>query len=172
MAGPHTLAETERTAEARLAGLQVDYEALAVVSNLFRAANSVRNYLESEVLARVDLTWTAFVVLWISWIWGSAETRMIAEESGVSKATLSGVLNTLEKRKLVTRRRSDEDGRLVLVVLTPAGRRMIKQVFPKINEAEQAATAQLDSGQRVLAAEFLRRLVLATSPAGHGARSD
>ena len=39
---------------------------------------------------RHDLTWTAFVVLWVTWIWGSAETRVIADETGVSKATLSG----------------------------------------------------------------------------------
>lgn len=165
MSGPHTLAETERTAEARIAGLHVDNEAMSVISNLFRAANSVRNFMESEVLAKVDLTWTAFVVLWISWIWGSAETRMIAEESGVSKATLSGVLNTLEKRNLVTRKRSAEDGRLVLVTLTPAGKRMITQVFPQINEAETAAVALLGVRERTQAAECLRKLVLATSPA-------
>lgn len=162
MAGPHTLAETERTAESRLTDLDIDFRALAVISNLFRAANAVRNHMESTVLAKSDLTWTAFVVLWISWIWGSAETRMIAEESGVSKATLSGVLNTLEKRGLVTRQRSDEDGRLVIVSLTPSGTRLIKRLFPEINKQEQAATSGLTAKQQELAAAYLRELVLAT----------
>jgi DNA-binding MarR family transcriptional regulator len=102
------------------------------------------------------------VVLWIAWIWGEAETRMIAEESGVSKATLSGVLNTLEKRGLAKRKRSEEDGRLVLVTLTPAGTRLIKRLFPEINSQEQVATSLLDPGQQELAADFLRQLVLAT----------
>ena len=121
MAGPHTLAETERAAESRISGLELDMESLHVVSNLFRAANAVRNYMERDVLAPADLTWTAFVVMWVTWIWGTAETRVIAEETGVSKATLSGVLTTLEKRDLVTRTKSAEDGRLVLVELTPSG---------------------------------------------------
>ena len=162
MAGPHTLAETERTAESRLTDLEIDFRSMAVISNLFRAANAVRNHMESTVLAKSDLTWTAFVVLWISWIWGEAETRMIAEESGVSKATLSGVLNTLEKRGLAKRKRSEEDGRLVLVTLTPAGTRLIKKLFPEINEQEQVATSRLDARQQDVAADFLRQLVLAT----------
>ena len=49
MAGPHTLAETERAAESRIAGLELDIESLHVVSNLFRAANAVRNHMEREV---------------------------------------------------------------------------------------------------------------------------
>lgn len=165
MAGPHTLAETERTATERIAGLEIDYQAMSVVSNLFRAANSVRHHMERTVLAKADLTWTAFVVLWITWIWESAETRMIAEESGVSKATLSGVLNTLERRGLVRRVRSETDGRLVLVVLTPGGKRLIKQLFPEINRAEQAACARMTPSQQETAARLLRELVRATGPA-------
>ncbi len=159
MAGPHTLAETERTAESRLSGLEIDYDALHVTSNLFRAANTVRNHLEREVLAPADLTWTAFVVLWIAWIWGGAETRIIAEESGVSKATLSGVLNTLEKRGLVVRKQGAQDKRLVIVVLTASGTRLIKRLFPLINEQEQYVCRVLTSREQGEAAGYMRRLV-------------
>jgi len=159
----HTLTETERVANERIAGLDLDFRALAVASNLFRAANAVRNYMERNVLAQADLTWTAFIVLWVSWIWGEAETRTIAEDAGVSKATLSGVLNTLEGRGLVKRTRSAEDGRLVLVTLTPAGTKLIKKLFPQINKAEQVATARLGAAEQEAAAEYLRQLVLATT---------
>ena len=98
MAGPHTIAETEKAVETRLADMALDFEAMAVVSNLFRAANAVRNHLERTVLQPHNLTWTAFVVLWVVWIWEEVETRVIAEEGGFSKATLSGVLTTLEGR--------------------------------------------------------------------------
>ena len=161
MAGPHTLAETERAAEARIAGLRLDFESLHVVSNLFRAANAVRNHMERTVLTPADLTWTAFVVLWVTWIWESTETRVIAEEIGVSKATLSGVLTTLEKRGLVTRTKSEEDGRLVLVELTPSGLRLIKKLFPRINDAESFATRLMPNGSKEDTAELLRLMVLA-----------
>lgn len=161
MAGPHTLAETERAAESRIAGLELDNESMHVISNLFRAANAVRNHMERTVLTPADLTWTAFVVLWVTWIWGGAETRVVAEEAGVSKATLSGVLTTLEKRGLLERTKSPEDGRLVLVNLTPSGRRLITKLFPRINAQETVATSLLPSGSKENTAELLRLMVKA-----------
>ncbi len=164
MAGPHTLAETERAVESRLAGMELDFEAMAVASNLFRAANAVRNHLERTVLQPHDLTWTAFVVLWVVWIWERVETRVIAEEGGFSKATLSGVLSTLEGRGLLTRSRSETDGRLVIVGLTPAGRRLMKRLFPLFNQQEQAVTSMIDKARLPDAADMLRRLTQGASP--------
>ncbi len=164
MAGPHTLAETENAVLSRLSGLALDYDAMAVASNLFRAANAVRNHLERTVLLPHDLTWTAFVVLWVTWIWEPVETRAIAEEGGFSKATLSGVLTTLEGRGLVTRERSPADGRLVLVRLTPAGRRMMKKLFPLFNEQERAVVSALPADQLRQAADMLRLLTEAATP--------
>lgn len=160
MAGPHTLAETERQVAERLGDLTLDYEAMAVVSNLFRAANAVRNHLERTVLAPADLTWTAFVVLWVVWIWDRVETRTIAAEGGFSKATLSGVLTTLESRDLVERSRSEVDGRLVEVTLTPAGRKLMRSLFPKFNAEERTVTQHVENLGS--AAEMLRALTLAT----------
>lgn len=160
MAGPHTLAETERQVQARLGDQPLDFEAMAVVSNLFRAANAVRNHLERSVLAPADLTWTAFVVLWVVWIWDRVETRVIAAEGGFSKATLSGVLTTLEGRGLVERSRSETDGRLVDVSLTASGRRLMRSLFPKFNAEERAITRHVeDLGS---GAAMLRALTLAT----------
>jgi len=163
MAGPHTLAETERAVESRLADMDLDFEAMAVASNLFRAANAVRNHLEGTVLRPHDLTWTAFVVLWVTWIWEKVETRVIAEEGGFSKATLSGVLSTLEGRGLLARERSPHDGRLVLVRMTPAGRRLMKKLFPEFNEQERVVVSGIPVAQRTQVADALRTLTLTVS---------
>ena len=56
--------------------------AMAVVSNVYRAANAVRNHLERTVLAPHGLTWTGWVVLWVIWIWGEIESRHVAAEAG------------------------------------------------------------------------------------------
>lgn len=162
MAGQHTLTETESEVASRLGGLKLDFEAMAVTSNLFRAANAVRNHLERTVLAKSDLTWTAFVVLWVVWIWEPIETRDIAAEGGFSKATLSGVLATLEGRDLVTRERSMADGRLVLVSLTPGGRRLMKKLFPEFNKEERTITRHITTGDLPQAAQILRDLIRAT----------
>lgn len=145
MAGAHTLAETERQVNALLGGKTLDFESMAVVANLFRAASAVRNHFERTVLLEYDLSWTAFVVLWVTWIWEPIETRQIAEEGGFSKATLTGVLSTLETRKLLTREKSKDDGRLVLVKLTPKGRKLMDKLFPEFNRHENMVTSVLGS---------------------------
>ena len=162
MAGQHTLNETEGAVASKLDGLELDFEAMAVTSNLFRAANAVRNHLERTVLAKSDLTWTAFVVLWVVWIWEPIQTRGIAAEGGFSKATLSGVLTTLEKRGLLIRRKSEDDGRLVLVSLTISGRRLMKRLFPKFNEEERNITRHLPAEDLPDAARMLREIIRAT----------
>jgi DNA-binding MarR family transcriptional regulator len=102
------------------------------------------------VLAKADLSWTAFVVLWVTWIWEPIETRQIAIEGGFSKATLTGVLSTLEKRSLITRTKSKDDGRLVIVQLTNKGRKLMDTLFPAFNKQETAVAnvvAQSKQGQ-------------------------
>jgi DNA-binding MarR family transcriptional regulator len=156
MAGPHTLAETERQVESKLGRLPLDYSAMAVASNLFRAATAVRNHFERTVLSENNLSWTAFVVLWVTWIWEPIETRQIALEGGFSKATLTGVLSTLEGRGWLTRERSQADGRLVVVTLTPAGRELMTQLFPAFNAQERHIAGPVDPARRDELAEMLR----------------
>ncbi|AOY56500.1 MarR family winged helix-turn-helix transcriptional regulator [Candidatus Rhodoluna planktonica] len=156
MAGTHTLAETERQVTERLSSKTLDFESMAVVSNLFRAASAARNHFERTVLHQHELSWTAFVVLWVVWIWEPIETRQIAEEGGFSKATLTGVLQTLEGRKLLTREKSQVDGRLVLVKLTTKGRKMMDTLFPEFNEQESSLASVLPSKRKKEVAEALR----------------
>ena len=158
MAGAHTLTETERQVSERLSHMTLDFQAMAVMSNLFRAATAVRNHLERTVLSQHDLSWTAFVVLWVSWIWEPIETRQIAEEGGFSKATLTGVLSTLENRKLAIRKKSKDDGRLVLVELTPAGRKLMAELFPEFNQQEQFVSSPVAGAGQDELADALRRI--------------
>jgi DNA-binding MarR family transcriptional regulator len=156
MAGPHTLAETERQVNQKLVHKNINFEAMAVTSNLFRAANSVRNHLERTVLAKEDLSWTAFVVLWVTWIWEPIETRQIADEGGFSKATLTGVLGTLEGRRYLARAKSPTDGRLVIVTMTDAGRKLMDDLFPKFNKLEQKIAGAIPNAEHAALAEALR----------------
>lgn len=162
MPSAHTLAETEQRVAEKLGDLPLDFEAMAVVSNLFRAANATRNYLERTVLSRSGLSWTAFVVLWVTWIWEPIETRQIAEEGGFSKATLTGVLGTLEAKGLVQRERSEKDGRLVTVSMTDAGRELMLTLFPTFNGHEKTITSTLDPERRRELAEMLRDVTKVT----------
>ncbi len=158
MTGSHTLGETEARVANRLSHMQLDFEAMAVSSNLFRAASAVRNHFERNVLSDSGLSWTAFVVLWVTWIWEPAETRDIAAEAGISKATLTGVLSTLEKMDLVIRSRSTEDGRLVLVTLTKKGQNLMETLFPAFNRQEVEVVSPVPDNKRGDLADMLRAI--------------
>ena len=162
MPSPHTLAETEERVASLLGALPIDFESMAVASNLFRAANATRNYFERSVLAEAGLSWTAFVVLWVVWIWEPIETRQIAEEGGFSKATLTGVLGTLETKGYLRRERSERDGRLVEVQMTDEGRQFMATIFPRFNEHERTVASTIPPDRRSELADMLRAITIVT----------
>ena len=153
------LVQAERDIRSRIGDQHLDFAAMAAVSNIYRAANVVRNHLEQKVLADADLSWAAFTVLFVLWIWGDQQTRHLAAEAGVTKGTLTGVLKTLEKRDLVQRRAHEGDGRLVLVGLEPKGRAVIEQLFPAFNSGETLVSAALNDEEKTTLAALLRKII-------------
>ena len=128
----HTLAETEKAMADHVGSLSLDFKAAHALSNLFRAANAVRQELTNRVLRKHDVTWTGFVVLWVVWIWDGMEARHVAESADISKATLTGVVNTLEGRGLILRETHEHDRRLVRLRLTEDGIRLMEQIYPGV----------------------------------------
>ena len=162
----HTLAETEQAMNAHVSDLALNFPAAAAVSSLYRAANAVRVYLTNSVLREHGLTWTGFVVLWVVWIWDGLETRRAAESAAISKATLTGVVKTLEARGLMTRQVSGTDRRLVNLELTPAGAVLMNELYPIFNAAEAEVMAGLSPKSLTQLTNSLRSIVtdLETKP--------
>jgi len=55
--------------------------------------------------------------------------RDLGEKTLITKGTLTGVVDRLVAQKLVRRNASAEDGRSVIVSLTPAGERLFRRAF-------------------------------------------
>jgi MarR family transcriptional regulator, organic hydroperoxide resistance regulator len=155
------LMQAERDIRARIGDQQLDFAAMAAVSNIYRAANVIRNHMERKVLSGEDLSWAAFTVLFVLWIWGEQQTRDLAAEAGVTKGTLTGVLKTLEKRGLARRRAHESDGRLVLVSLEPKGQGVIERLFPAFNMGESFVSASLSQREKDQLASLLRTIIRA-----------
>lgn len=56
---------------------------------------------------------------------GGLPMRVLAESLDVSQASATGIVDRMEQRGLVERRRDDEDRRVIRVALTDAGRQLI-----------------------------------------------
>lgn len=159
MPDQHTLAETERAMTQRVEHLAIDFPAAHAVSSLYRAANAARSHLTNSVLRPHDLTWTGFLVLWLLWIWDRMETRRVAESVGISKATLTGVTNTLVGKGLVVRVPSQVDRRLVELELTPAGQTLMTELYPQFNRAEAELVTGISAEDLAVLTRGLREVV-------------
>jgi DNA-binding MarR family transcriptional regulator len=166
VSGARTLRQTEEATSGRLSGLDLDVDAMTAVSNLYRVALAVRNHFEQSVLKDADLTWTAFVVLWVVWIWESMETRHVAAEAGITKGTLTGVVQTLEARGLVVREIPKTDRRRTLLSLTDKGEKLMAELFPAFNREEQFVVGGLSDRRVKDLGSTLRRVLTHLEDAG------
>jgi DNA-binding MarR family transcriptional regulator len=82
----------------------------------------------------------------------------ISERLIVSRATVTGVLDTLVKRGLVRREPHPTDRRMVLVHLTKAGARMADRVRHTIHRGEAAWMASLNETERAQLTELLGKV--------------
>lgn len=137
----------------------IDFVAMNMVANVYRVGNAVRHRVEREVLAGDALSWMGFTALFVLWVWGPQETRRLATECGVAKGTLTGVIDTLERRDLVTRGSHPEDGRLVVVSLSPTGTALIRRLFPVFNRQESLVAAALTPAEGEQLTELLRKVL-------------
>jgi MarR family transcriptional regulator, organic hydroperoxide resistance regulator len=156
---PGDLSSAEVAVREAFGDMALDFRALQAVSNIFRVATAVRNHMERVVLAPHDLSWSAFVVLFVLRVWGGQESRHLAAEAGITPATLTGVVDTLAKRKLVKRSAHRDDGRRVVVSLTRSGTTVIDAVMPAFNQEEAAVTAALSGADRERLAKLLRQVI-------------
>jgi DNA-binding MarR family transcriptional regulator len=154
------LLRAERDVQKRLdeLGLAVDLDfgSMAVVANVFRVASAARSHLERTVLADAGLSFSAFTVMWVLWIWGEMESRELAIDAGITKGTLTGVVGTLERRGLVGRRLGVADGRPVGVAATPAGDELMAGLFARFNEGETRIVSGLGADESGQLARLLR----------------
>jgi MarR family transcriptional regulator, organic hydroperoxide resistance regulator len=175
-AGVHRGLTSENAAELRRAELDVrtalgdldlDLGPLMAVSNIFRAATAVRSHMETTVLAAEQLSWSAFVVLFVLRVWGLQESRQLATEAGITPGTLTGVLKTLEKRGLARRETHPTDRRRVIVAATDAGLRAIDTIMPNFNREEAVVTGDLTTVERADLSHLLRLVLRSVDAAGH-----
>ena len=146
----------------RVHGLEIDYPALSLVSNIFRVANGFRNHAEKRLLGNFGLSFSGFTVLWVLWVWGPQEPARLAHEAGISKATLTGVLKTLESLEFTAREPHRTDGRKIVIRLTNQGKTTFRKLLPRFNSLESAVTADLSEPLKTELTGALRTILRAT----------
>jgi MarR family 2-MHQ and catechol resistance regulon transcriptional repressor len=104
--------------------------ALNVYVKLMRATNKATSKIH-EHLKEDNLTVSQFGVIEALYHLGPLSQSELGEKILKSNANLTTVVDSLEKKTLVERKRSDQDRRTVMVYLTELGRELIAKVFPR-----------------------------------------
>jgi DNA-binding MarR family transcriptional regulator len=84
--------------------------------------------------------------------------RALADALGMHAPRLVALIDDLEERGLVERRRDPRDRRNYAISLTKAGRQTLRQISAVVKQHEQAMTAALGDEERAQLASLLRRI--------------
>lgn len=137
-----------------------DLDALRASFALVRASTRLVQRLEAEVHREAGWSMAGFRVMFCVWVGGELEPREIARLSGLSRAAVSSVLNTLERDGLVERTRESHDRRLVTVRLTDDGARRLVTAYAHQNRVERDFFASLPERDRRRLARDLAELMI------------
>ena len=112
----------------------------------------------SERLAEFGVTPGQYGILDCLWSQGSATPKEIAQTLRLENSTVSGMLDKLQKRGLVTRVLDPNDRRSIRVEASEAGKAIREDVLRTVDELNQAVLAPFTAQQRQQLLELLRRL--------------
>jgi DNA-binding MarR family transcriptional regulator len=85
----------------------------------------------------------------------------LAAHLGLDKSTMSGLIDRAERRELVRREKNPDDGRVVDVLIAPAGLKLAHSAYREVREALSAATSSLDRRQTDVLIKLLGILLAA-----------
>lgn len=115
----------------------LDPSATEVFLHLLRCGDEAFRVVEAH-LAQHDITQGRFGVLMA--LWGNCQRSgcqtpltpaELAERTGVTRATITGLVDTLERAGLVTRTPHPEDRRMMSVGLTRRGEKLLARIMPE-----------------------------------------
>jgi DNA-binding MarR family transcriptional regulator len=120
-----------------------------VFVNLCRTGDLLLGELNRRLKAQFDLSPTAGMVLAIlDGADGPLTPSTIAERVVVTTASVTSLLDTLERRALLLRRQHPTDRRKILVELTDEGRSVVDRLLPGAHRLETEVMSALSAAER------------------------
>ena len=115
----------------------------------------VRRY--KPLLDPLDLTYTQYITMMAMWEHQSLSVSELGECLYLNSATLTPVLKRLESKGYISRRRSTEDERSVIVSITPAGMKLQDEAL-KVPYA-MGACVNMEQGEALKLKQLLDKLL-------------
>ncbi len=97
----------------------------------------------------LDLTYTQYVAMMVFWEERSMTVKDLGKRLFLDSGTLTPVLKSLESKGFVTRTRSTEDERVLIVSITPAGEALREQAVHIPEQVSGHLRLTPDEGQQL-----------------------
>ncbi len=95
-------------------------------------------------LDALGLTYTQYIVLMVIWAENTVSVRDLGRRLYLDSGTLTPVLKTLEKMGLITRARSKEDERVLMVTVTERGQALREEALSVPQAMANCLTLEAD----------------------------
>jgi DNA-binding MarR family transcriptional regulator len=113
----------------------------------------------SQKLERHRLLAAQWSVLRVLWRQEGLTQVELADAMRVEKASLTGLINGMERAGLIVRRRNRDDRRKINIRLTARGRRLEREVLPYAAEIDRQATRGLTADETETLKALLARII-------------
>ncbi|PJK10020.1 MarR family transcriptional regulator [Lysobacteraceae bacterium NML08-0793] len=149
------LHEAQQRGLADVEGMELCFQLLSIASGIDRDC--------AERLAPHGLSEGRFVLLFLLDAANDGlAPNVLAERAGISRATVTGLLDGLEREALIERQADAQDRRALRIVLTRKGKRLAKQVFAQHSQWIASLFGGLASNERKQLRRLLGKLAAAS----------
>ena len=102
------------------------------IYKLINRINKKFEKLQRRIIQKENLTTAQYSILQQLWKTDGVQFKTLANECCCSQSTITGIVDTMEKKDIVVRKMNPEDRRSVLVILTDKGKSLESET-PNIN---------------------------------------
>lgn len=134
---------------------------------LKRTYITMRNALDDE-LSDYNLTTSQLEILGYLYQFDGMEQKQLQHCSGIRSATLTGLLDKLERRGYVVRQSSTEDGRAKIVRLTDEAKQVFGELMNVMHDVEERMMQGFSSAEQAVLVDWMQRIATNLGDTGRG----
>ncbi len=124
---------------------------------LLRKANQRHRAIFSKLINEA-LAPTQFATLVSLYFEGPTSQNLLGRKTAMDSATITGVINRLCQRKLISKSSAPEDDRLSIVELTDLGRELISEIIPNAVEISMNTLEPLSGTEAQTLIQLLKKI--------------
>ncbi len=129
-------------------------------SEIYKLTNRINKKFEKlqrKIIQKENLTTAQYSILQQLWKTDGVQFKSLADACCCSQSTITGIVDTMEKKDIVVRKQSPEDRRVWLVMLTEKGKILEKET-PKINSILDNCCSGFDPNDVEILTILLKKL--------------